>query len=397
MHTGPPRPHQPPPSLLFVPPSQFTRLVYPRPLEATAAVGGNTVDDAVSGGAGSGSSNSTSNDGALSGSSIADEIAAELATLADARGKRGAQSTGSGAGAAAGAGSRKRPREEAASSGDAAATDNTSLSGERTTNEGAAPSALDPNLDPSLCTMRYRQIGRAVGILWFSSPAVDPVRVVNALMLELRTSRQCRTKYAQRLIPLQTIVAGFVPDVTSALPPFLLQRFPTDRPVKWAISFGARFNERLTRAAMIPVVAAAVPPPKPVDAGLSTTETAVVEGVAVDGGGGAAAAATPRTHTVDLDNPEVTVLLEVCGAFAGLSVVPERAFVLYDRYNLALVMETEEEKGTRIRAAKAYDESVAKRKAGEKARETAAAAAPPVGANGAVASGELEKGAETKS
>lgn len=148
---------------------------------------------------------------------------------------------------------------------------------------------------------------------------IDAVALVNAVMADVASGALPVVRNVMRLVPLQSIVAGYDRDVLAEMRALAAARFPRPDPprtVTWAAEFRSRNNATVDKGEMLRC------------AGLCL----------------------PGSVRVDLANPEVLLVLEVFTAYAGLSVVPAAAYNAFKRYNLRLVAESDEERQARLAA-----------------------------------------------
>ena len=166
-------------------------------------------------------------------------------------------------------------------------------------------------------------------------------------MRDLLLTKQCKSRNVDRMVPLQLIVAGYLPDVTSAITQTVSRGFPADRPCPWAVACAVRLNDNLKKKELVPLIAKAVD------------------------------ASSGHLHPVNLDDPEVTVILEGFGPLAGVSIVTDRQYTEFERYNVRMATETAEEREARLSTA-AAQEAAALAKRQRDASGSAAGGSDPV-------------------
>jgi predicted GNAT family acetyltransferase len=197
---------------------------------------------------------------------------------------------------------------------------------------------------------------------------VDMVRVVNTLALEVQASKAWGVRSVSRVLPLQTIVSGYTDNIISAstqligslrsadatapasasAPPYAGDlcdtRLPSQGRFGWCVEFRQRSNNSTDKQT------------------LSRAFHKEVMG------------AFPGLF-VSLSDPYVTALVEVFTKYAGVSFLPQHAFVRLERYNLRLLAETDEERAARLAVHRGRDEATRTQTATATAAVAAAAAA----------------------
>ena len=276
--------------------SDYTRRVYPAlfpSLESAAAA-------ADAGGAATEAPRGDGNTlGAAGSTTVADEIAAELAELA---GERVGVSSGV-----------KRRREG----------DTSDIPGADRVAAAAAPQQGVAALASTPVPIRTAMVCRAMGILWFPGVAgasIDPCAVVNALCADLLATRQQCSRFIDRLVPLQRIVRSDMEEVLAATRDLLGADIAVAAPDQAAVdgSGGAPAAEP----------SAAAPRTWCAEVRVRNTDT-VSKSLLTSGLGDI----MRRRFRVDLERGSHTIVVEACMSIAGVSVVREAAFWRFSRYN----------------------------------------------------------------
>ena len=213
-------------------------------------------------------------------------------------------------------------------------------------------------LQRPLC-FSYRQLGRALGLVWIRDSRVNVVGLATALLDDVAATKQVRSRSLLRLIPLQLITSGYPDDVAAAIETVVPPSFVGKPHVTWSAAMAIRMNDKFSLRQLLPIVSTAV-------------------------GGG---------HAVDLTDPEVTIVVEVFAGLAGVSVVPGRAFQRTARFNLQVAAETDEDRAARLnlaRAATARSVVAAAAAAAAAAASAATTAEPTATTTASTASCELE-------
>lgn len=277
--------------------SDYTRRVYPAlfPSLESAAAAADAGAAATEAPRGDGNAS-----GAAGSTTVADEIAAELAELAGER-----------VGASSGV---KRRRE-----GDA------SVAGADCGAEAVAPPHGVAALASTPVPIRTAMVCRAMGILWFPGVAgasIDPCVVVNALCADLLATRQQCSRFIDRLVPLQRIVRSDMEEVLAATRDLLGADIAVAAPEQAAAVDGSG-----SAPTAEPSVAA---PPRTWCAEVRVRNTDMVSKSLLTSGLGDI---MRRRFRVDLEGGSHTIIVEACMSIAGVSVAREASFWRFSRYN----------------------------------------------------------------
>ncbi|KAL4072711.1 hypothetical protein V8B97DRAFT_1958058 [Scleroderma yunnanense] len=135
-------------------------------------------------------------------------------------------------------------------------------------------------------------------------PPVDPVRLVVTHIENVQKTGVTRTKYTHRLTPVSGTCVANLPEIQSmcrrVFAPFFAENGGDDPPQthKYKIELRIRNHSTLTRMEIIQEVAQCM----------------------------------PESYTVDLDNPDVFVLIEVFKSVCGASIL--RDYYRYQKFNV---------------------------------------------------------------
>ncbi|WVQ80168.1 hypothetical protein IAT38_002273 [Cryptococcus sp. DSM 104549] len=137
-------------------------------------------------------------------------------------------------------------------------------------------------------------------------PPLDPCKLVRAMMEQAETTAKCPLKHCQRLLPMPVVGGATLKQLGEVAGEVVKTAFqtPDDRPLKFAIVTNSRFSGKLERMDMILTVAEEV--------------------TKLDKG-----------HSVDLKNPDLTILVEV--AKNSLGVVALDNYDKWRKYNPSAV------------------------------------------------------------
>ena len=302
--------------------SDYTRKIYPDLFPSLAAAGSdNDGNNSAAAGAGS--------------TSIADEIAAELAELAGDR---------LGPTSAAVRLPSKRLREEGEGHAEEDEDDNDLE--QRTGRPASNPVPI-----------RTAFVCRALGVLWFYGAAgarVDPCLVLDSLMMELDSTKQQCARFIDRLLPLQRIVRCDMEEILSTARELLgsdIEPLP--------LSTAAETRPEVTtapEASGVPTLGQA----RTWCAEVRVRNTDAISRSLLTAGLGDL---MRRRFRVDLDRGSHTIIIEACMSIAGVSVVRNGAFWRFARYNIRLLSETDAEREARLLSNQAAVEAARARKA----------------------------------
>jgi tRNA(Ser,Leu) C12 N-acetylase TAN1 len=198
--------------------------------------------------------------------------------------------------------------------------------------------------------LRHSVVCRALGLIWFHGQAgsnIDPCRVIDALMVDLAQTKMHATKFVDRLLPLQRIVRCDTDDVLSAVRELIAPELgePSGVQRTWCGEVRVRNTEAISR-------------------------TVVINGLAD---------VMRRRFRVDLVDPSYTVVVEAVMSITGVSVLRDRAFKRFHKYNVRLAAETDAEREARLHEAQAATEKAIAKKAAAAASATATQAESALG------------------
>jgi len=136
------------------------------------------------------------------------------------------------------------------------------------------------------------QINTPCVVLISCKPPVDPVRLVTALVHNIQESGVTQSKYVHRLVPVSASCLANIPEIQSLCRRLLKLAFEDRDPshtFRYKIDARVRNHTTLSRLMIIQEIAKCV----------------------------------PEKHTVDLEDPELFILVEVFKSVCGISVVKD--------------------------------------------------------------------------
>ncbi|KAJ3184197.1 THUMP domain-containing protein 1 [Geranomyces variabilis] len=116
---------------------------------------------------------------------------------------------------------------------------------------------------------------------------IEPAEFVRKVLTDLQETKIKKTRYTQRLHPIQRTCRPYEDDLKEAARPLLALHFEGKKGIKWAVEARVKRNSSIKREVAIDLIAGLVGP----------------------------------DHVVDLKNAEVTVIVEVLTNVCGISVV----------------------------------------------------------------------------
>lgn len=232
-------------------------------------------------------------------SSIADELAAEIAIL-----------KGYSAPSAREGGSRNSAPRDDDGGDDGGGGKRARVDG----GDGAAASSQAGVPKPPVRLLcRHAEVCRAVVVVWFPGPVVDVVKAIHAFMERVIEEKTAHARKLVRFIPLQLIIPAQVDAILAAGTKLALTYMPVDTPTTWAAEVKMRNNNSFTRDHIY--------------YGLQT--------------------AIPHVHRVSLVAPTYRILVEVFQKHAGISIVRDSEWSRYRQYNIQTLAETDDETAAR--------------------------------------------------
>ncbi|KAJ3166871.1 THUMP domain-containing protein 1 [Geranomyces variabilis] len=127
---------------------------------------------------------------------------------------------------------------------------------------------------------------------------IEPAEFVRLILTDLKKTKIKKTRYTQRLHPIQRTCRPYEDDIKAMARPLLAPHFEGKKGIKWAVEARVKRNSSIKREVVIDAIA-----------GLVGTD-----------------------HVVDLKNAEVTVIVEVLTNVCGMSVV--RDYQALRKFNL---------------------------------------------------------------
>ncbi|KAG0190683.1 hypothetical protein DFQ28_001711 [Apophysomyces sp. BC1034] len=133
---------------------------------------------------------------------------------------------------------------------------------------------------------------------------ITPVSFVHHILTDIMTNQLKKTRYTSRLLPIEITCPSNLPDIERVAREVISPQFNTPNedgsiiPRKFAVVARVRNCTKIDRATVIQTLASVVGP----------------------------------EHPVDLDNPELTIIVEVCQTICMMSVVKD--FAKLKKYNI---------------------------------------------------------------
>ncbi|KAF8340296.1 uncharacterized protein EI90DRAFT_3035102 [Cantharellus anzutake] len=139
-------------------------------------------------------------------------------------------------------------------------------------------------------------------------PPIDPVRLVWTYLSEVEQTGVTRTRSAQRYAPVSDSCAATIEDILNLAKRLFPPHFESDSPgpIKYKIIITSRNHTGVDKGELIRALAACVP--------------------------------KDRGHSVDLDNPDLVILVELYAFVCGIGIVPD--YYRFKRFNAVAVGES---------------------------------------------------------
>ncbi|KAI7881480.1 hypothetical protein K492DRAFT_146110 [Lichtheimia hyalospora FSU 10163] len=134
---------------------------------------------------------------------------------------------------------------------------------------------------------------------------IEPVPFVHHILSDLAKTQRKRTRYVSRLLPVQTTCNANLPAIEQTSKPILAPKFHNDNEESskaFAVVARVRNCDKMDRMSVIQTLASVVGP----------------------------------GHRVDLDNPEITIIAEICQDICMLSAVED--FNEFKKYNIESII-----------------------------------------------------------
>ncbi|KAB0797048.1 hypothetical protein PPYR_11109 [Photinus pyralis] len=144
----------------------------------------------------------------------------------------------------------------------------------------------------------------AKNIVFIRTTLEDPVKLAQTIIEDIHKTRQQKTRFLIRLVPIEETCKAYLDDIKKAIAPLVQKYFGGNEPKTFSVFYNHRHNNQLSRDDVITAVADMV------------TEQ-------------------NKEHKVDLKNGELSVIIEVIKNYALLSVTPK--FLQYKKYNLHMI------------------------------------------------------------
>ncbi|XP_018319232.1 THUMP domain-containing protein 1 homolog [Agrilus planipennis] len=147
----------------------------------------------------------------------------------------------------------------------------------------------------------------AKNFLFIKTTLENPVEIVQKIVEDIISTKQQISRYLLRLIPVEAVSKAYVEDIVKSLTPLLQNHFK-DSDKSFSVIYNHRNNDGLSRDALIKEIASSINLLNP-------------------------------NCKVDLNNPELSVLVEVIRGYAFLAIIPN--FIKYKKFNLISLSQEE--------------------------------------------------------
>lgn len=174
------------------------------------------------------------------------------------------------------------------------------------------PEDIEDNLAQEIADLKSQQVRKfqvmdsgAKNFLFIRTTLEDPVKLAEKIMIDLQESKQKKTRFLLRLVPVEMTCKAYIKDIEKAIEPILEKYFKTEART-FSIIFNHRNNDNLSKDELIKVVADKV-------------------------------TSLRADHKVNLKEAELSIIIEIIRNIALLSVVPN--FFKFKKYNLHSICE----------------------------------------------------------
>ncbi|KAJ3150462.1 THUMP domain-containing protein 1 [Geranomyces michiganensis] len=137
---------------------------------------------------------------------------------------------------------------------------------------------------------------------------IEPADFVHKILTDLNESKKKKTRYTQRIHPVQNTCRAFEDKIKAMAKPLLAPHFEGKKGIKWAVESRVKGNASIKRQEVIDAIASNIGP----------------------------------DHVVDLTNPEITVIVELLQNVCSIAVVKD--YQELRKFNLELIHDGEEKK-----------------------------------------------------
>lgn len=175
--------------------------------------------------------------------------------------------------------------------------------------DSAAHDAEDiaDDLSKEICSLKNKELKRfqavdsgAKNVVFIKTTIDNPVQLVSEIINDIISTKQQKTRYLHRLLPIEVICKANVADIKVSMDTLICKYFSGD-PKSYAIIFNCRNNSQMNRDEIISEIANLI-------------------------------ASKNSKHVVNLKNAELSVMVEIIRGICMLSVVPD--YMKYKKYNL---------------------------------------------------------------
>lgn len=149
----------------------------------------------------------------------------------------------------------------------------------------------------------------AKNFLFIRTQIEDPVQLAVTIAKDVFETKQKKTRFLLRLVPIEATCKAYMEDIKNACGPLIKKHFESE-PQVFSITFNHRNNNTLSRDKVIQELADMV-------------------------------TATRSDHSVNLCEPKLTIIVEVIKNIVLLAVVPD--YIKYKKYNLHMIVDAGEQ------------------------------------------------------
>lgn len=146
----------------------------------------------------------------------------------------------------------------------------------------------------------------AKNILFIRTTLDNPVEITTAILNDILQSKQQKTRYLLRLVPIEITCKANMDDIKKSVST-LIEKYFCGEAKTFAVCFNHRNNNQIDRDEIIKEIASSITVKNP-------------------------------KHKVDLKNAELTIVVEVIRGFCLLSVIPD--YTKLKKYNLLQLFES---------------------------------------------------------
>lgn len=163
------------------------------------------------------------------------------------------------------------------------------------------------DLSKEICSLKNKELKRfqaidsgAKNVIFIKTTIENPVELVSEIISDIIATKQQKTRFLHRLLPIEVICKANVADIKASMDTLICKYFSGD-PKSYAIIFNCRNNSQMNRDEIISEIANLI-------------------------------ASKNSKHVVNLKNAELSVMVEIIRGICMLSVVPD--YMKYKKCNL---------------------------------------------------------------